>query len=389
LKLLYLYQYYITNEQPGGTRAYEFSKFLAEKKIKVDVITGKKIKNKDNINENLTIHTTNTDYANNMPSWRRIYSFFHYIIKATIKGLSVNKTDIIYATSTPLTIGFPAVILSKLKRTKLIFEVRDVWPDVPIELGYLKNRLLIKFLKTFEMWVYNNSSHIIVLSGGMYENLLKKGVPKEKMTIIENISNLYLFDQIQETNKPGILENQFVCIHPGTMGPVNGLDFIIDTAKILNDLDSKISFLLIGRGKKKDHLQNRVTSENITNVIFQDTMPKEEVVKLIKSSDAGIMCVDNRYKILEDNSANKFFDYLAAGLPVLINYGGWQKDVIEEYGCGISAEKPELMAQAILELKNNSGKRSSMAKASRKLAEEKYSDLIAKDKLLNVLKDHA
>jgi glycosyltransferase involved in cell wall biosynthesis len=353
LKILYLYQYFITNEQPGGTRAFEFTRFLTENNHKVDVITGKNIKLNE-LNEKLNIHTTNTEYTNNMSSLRRIYAFFHYIIKATFKALSIKEIDLIFATSTPLTIGLPAVILSKLKRKKLIFEVRDVWPDVPIELGYIKNKLIIKILKLFEMWIYKNSSHIIVLSSGMYENLRKKGVSPEKMTIIENISNLYLFDQIKDKNKPENLKNKFICIHPGTMGPVNGLDFILDTANILKHIDNEIVFLLIGKGKKKESLQNRVKKEEITNVIFQEIMPKKDVVKLIKSSDIGIMCVDNSYKILEDNSANKFFDFLAAGLPVLINYEGWQKEAIETNECGYSCLTPQEMADKILSIKKDS-----------------------------------
>jgi glycosyltransferase involved in cell wall biosynthesis len=384
MRIAYLYQYYTTNEQPGGTRAFEFTRFLAENNFRVDVISGKNIKLKEP-KENLNIYTTNTDYTNNMPALRRIYAFFHYVIKATFKGLLIKQVDLIFATSTPLTIGIPAVVLSKLKGKKLIFEVRDVWPDVPIELGYIKNKFMIKILKLFETWIYKNSSHIIVLSSGMYENLRKKGVSAEKMTIIENISNLYLFDQIKDTNKPENLINKFICIHPGTMGPVNGLDFILDTAKIIKNLDTEIVFLLIGKGKKKESLQNRVTKEEITNVIFQDIMPKKDVVKLIKSSNIGIMCVDNSYKILEDNSANKFFDFLAAGLPVLINYRGWQKEAIETNECGYSCLTPQEMADKILCIKKEPSKQVAMAINSRKLAENRYSDIKAKEKLLKVI----
>jgi len=325
MKVLYLHQYYKTNHSVGGTRSYEFAKYLTENNIKVNVITGTEIDEKHNEQNNLYVYSTSTKYNNKMSKWRRILAFLEYDIKALFKGLRIKDIDIVFATSTPLTIGLPAVLISKLRKKKLIFEVRDVWPDVPIELGYIKNRLIIKLLRSFELWIYNNSEHIIVLSEGMYNSLISKGVNKSKITVIENLSNLYLYDQLKENNKPEYIKDRFVCIHPGTMGHVNGLDFILDVAKCILELDEDIIFLLIGDGKKKEHLKKRVKKEKITNVIIKDPIPKKEIVKIIKSSDIGIMCIDNKYKILEDNSANKFFDFLAAGLPVLINYEGGKK----------------------------------------------------------------
>lgn len=385
MKMLYLHQYFKTNSSAGGTRSYEFAKFLSQNDIKVNVITGTEIDKKYSEESDLYVHSTNTKYSNKMSKWRRIVAFLVYNIKALFKGLRTKDIDIVFATSTPLTIGLPAVLISKIKRKKLIFEVRDVWPDVPIELGYIRNKLIIKFLKVFELWIYNNSEHIIVLSEGMYNNLISKGINKEKISIIENMANLYLYDEIKETSRPSCLEDKFVCIHPGTMGHVNGLDFILDVAKYILKIDKDIVFLLIGEGKKKEHLKRRVKEENITNVIIKDALPKKEIVKIIKSSDIGIMCVDNKNKILEDNSANKFFDFLAAGLPILINYEGWQKKVIEKYNCGKSELKPEELANTIVKLKNNIELRKEMGRNSRTLAEDKYSDIIAKQKLLNII----
>ena len=387
MKILYLHQYFKTNSSAGGTRSYEFAKYLSENGINVTVITGTKLEKEYNEKKNLCVYSTYTEYSNNMSKWKRILAFLDYNIKAFLKGLKIKDIDIVFATSTPLTIGLPAVLISKIKHNKLIFEVRDVWPDVPIELGYIKNKLIIKLLKVFELWIYKNSEHIIVLSEGMYNNLINKGINKNKITIIENMANLYLYDGIKEVHKDSYLKDKFVCIHPGTMGHVNGLDFILDVAKHTLKIDEDIVFLLIGDGKRKEHLKKRVKEENLTNVIIKDSLPKKEIVKIIKASDIGIMCVDNKYKILEDNSANKFFDFLAAGLPVLINYEGWQKKVLEKYNCGKSDLKPEGMASTIIKLKKDNEHRKKMGKNSRILAENKYSDIIAKHKLLSIIKN--
>jgi len=399
MKMLYLHQYFKTNQSSGGTRSYEFAKFLGDQGIDVHVITG--IPSEPLDHENIKVTSTGTAYNNKMSKSRRILSFLDYNRKAFFKGWKDKEASIIFATSTPLTIGLPAVLLAKMRKKKLIFEVRDVWPDVPIALGYINNKLLIKFLRIFEKWIYNNAAHIIVLSDGMHQNLINKGVPKEKLTTIENMANLYLYDEAREKKEspsPKDHENPeiegkyqsgeekiFTCIHPGTMGHVNGLDFVLDAAKITLSKDPEIHYLLIGDGKQKDHLKNRVQKEKIVNVTIEDAKPKAEVVENILSADVGLMCVDNQYKILEDNSANKFFDFLAAGLPVLINYGGWQKRAIEENHCGKATLTPEDMAEEILSLKKDSKRLQTMAKNARALAEEKYSDNIAKEKLLQII----
>ncbi len=385
MKILYLHQYYKTNTSGGGTRSFEFASYLSENGMKIQVITGTELDRVYYEKDDIYVYSTSTKYNNKMSKWRRILAFADYNIKALIKGINTKQVDIIFATSTPLTIGFPAVLLAKLKRIKLIFEVRDVWPDIPIELGYIKNKYIIRILKAYELWIYSNSKHIIVLSKGMYDNLVSKGINSKKITIIENMANLYMFNQNRVTKREFEIEDKFVCIHPGTMGHVNGLDFLLDVAKIILEKDNEIVFLLIGEGNQKVRLKKRVEKEQLTNVMIKDSLPKTQIVDVIKYSDVGIMCVDNNYKILEDNSANKFFDFLSAGLPILINYAGWQKEEIELNNCGKSALEPSTMASLILELKSNQVLRKVFSENSRSLAETKYSDTIAKKKLLEVI----
>lgn len=381
MKVVYLHQYFKTNASAGGTRSYEFSMHLLEQGIDVNIITGMKADPEEEDLKN-KVFSTGTRYHNTMSKWRRIFAFLEYNLKAVSMGKKIRDGDLIFATSTPLTIGLPGVWLSKKLKKPLVFEVRDVWPDVPVELGYIKNPLLIKVLKKFELWIYNNAEHVIVLSEGMKKNLLKKGVVGKKLTVIENMANLSLYENYRD-EKP---KDTFTCIHPGTMGHVNGLDFVLDAAKILMEKDSEIRIDLIGEGKEKNRLRQRVEAEGITNVSIRDAMPKKEVVRQIQKAHVGIMCVDNRYPILEDNSANKFFDFLAAGLPIMINYKGWQKEALEEHRCGGAYLTPGEMAEGILELKGNPELQKNLGENSRKLAEEAYSDLLAKEKFEAVIR---
>ncbi len=364
MRIIYIHQYFKPNE---GVRSFEFIKHLTAKGHKVCVITAESIPEGFSM-ENLEVVSTNTKYSNHMSKMQRIMSFAKFMVKGTLKGLRVKKPDVVYATSTPLTVGFPAVIIKKLKRCKMVFEVRDVWPDIPIEMGFITSKPVIAILKFGERLIYKNAAHIIPLSKGMYENILRKGVPEEKLTTIENIANLYLYsdiDTITENRK----KEPFLCIHPGTMGIVNGLDFVLDTAKLVAEKDSDIRFLLVGEGNRKEALKKRVIEEHITNVDIRDGVPKREVASLTERASVGFMCVDTKYKILEDNSANKFFDFLAAGLPTVINYGGWQKEVLEKQQCGFSELTPEKMAERILWIKNNPDIAEAYAKNCKKTAE--------------------
>lgn len=388
MKIIYLHQYFKSNKSSGSTRSYEFSKALANKGNEVNIITGSEIDEYD-LGENIKIYSTKTQYSNNMNFTRRIMAFIDYIFKSVLIGIKIKDVDVIFATSTPLTIGIPGYILSKFKKAKLIFEVRDVWPDIPIELGFIKNKLVIKLLKKLELFIYKNSDQIITLSPGMYNNLLNKGISESKLSVIPNIANIPLYDSVKEDKnliKKNLgLENKFVCIHPGTMGFVNGLDNILDVAKKVYEIDKDIVFILVGEGKEKNKLIEKKENEKIENVFILDPMPKQDVVNLIKSSDIGIMSVIN-YKILEDNSANKFFDFLAAGLPIMINYKGWQGKELNDYNCGYSCEYTDTsdMALKIIELKNNEELFNEMKINSKKLANQKYSLEVSLEKLYEV-----
>lgn len=379
MKVLYFHQHFKTNS--GGTRSYEFSKYLVNKGHNVTMVTGNKVDNK--IVDGIQVISTKTKYKQQFSFFRRILSFIHFMIKSAFIGLKQKSPDIIFATSTPLTIGFPALVVSKLKKKKFVFEVRDVWPDVPIELGVINSTILKKILYFFEKLIYNNASHIIVLSDGMRNNLLRKGIPSEKITVITNLSMNDHYDSIKSKERTKY-KDKLVCIHPGTMGVVNGLDFILDVAEQYPDED--IVYLLIGEGNQKQKLIDRINKNKIKNVIIEDAVPKNDVIKKVKESDIGIMTVAD-YSILQDNSANKFFDYLAAGIPVLINYGGWQKEVLElnNAGKGFDYNETEEFYNCLINFKNNKQLLSEYGNNAKSLALTKYDSQILAKKFEEVL----
>ena len=387
MKIIYLHQYFKTNEENGGTRSYEFAKRLVSEGHEVIMITGELVK-VDNL-EGIKIISTKSKIQNNMGYIQRIKSFADYIVKSIYYGLKIKNVDLIFVTSTPLTIAIPGIILKKIKKAKFVFEVRDVWPDAPIELGFIKNSFIKKFLILLEKRSYIEANHIIALSEGMKNNILRKGVIASKVSVITNMCNLELYNSININSnvvkKEYGLENKFICIHPGTMGFVNGLEYVLKLAEITKE-EEDIVYLLIGEGKEKDKLIQLKEEKNLKNVIIRDGLPKKDIIKLIKASDIGIMCVSN-YKILEDNSANKFFDFLAAKLPVFINYKGWQSEVLANNNAGFSFEYDDLqtVTDTLININKDKKLHRVISENSGELASE-FSVESSFDKLNNIIK---
>lgn len=333
MNILYLHQHF--QKKTGATRSYELSKYFLRHGHHVTLITG--TGKSEQTEDGLKVLSTATNYSQKMSKGRRILAFGHFMLGSFWKGLTGKKMDIIYATSTPLTVGLVGLLLSKVKRIPLVFEVRDVWPDVPVKLGYITNPLLIRALTLIEKMIYNGASEIIALSPAMKARIVSKGIGAEKITVIENMANIEWVAAIEaRPPKDEVLHqwmtNRFVIVHPGTMGEVNGLQHLLAVASDMKDF-TPVGFLLIGEGSEKAALEQQVETLQLENVKIVDSMSKEELFSLMKQCNMGAMSVKNE-RILWDNSANKFFDFLAIGLPVVLNYQGWQHTILQDSGAG-------------------------------------------------------
>lgn len=341
MKLIYLHQYFVFPETSGGTRSYDLSKEFVKKGIEVTVITSSAgINNIDPTKrwtylerEGIKLWVVKNEYNHKMSIHRRILSFLQFVYFSSVKCVSL-KTDAVLATSTPLTIAIPAIIKKWVSRTPFIFEVRDVWPEGPIQQGYVKNKFLIWFLRKIEKFIYNRAAYVVPLSVGMKRDILTR-VPVKNMEVIPNISELSRFENIKECKLDFDFTGKKVILYAGTLGPVNDIMYVAKLAKKTISLSPEICFLIIGRGKQKEEIVNYCKENYILNknIFFLDPIPKDSLPYVYSKVTMGSSFVWD-YKIKWDNSANKFFDTLAAGRPILINYQGWQADVIRENQCG-------------------------------------------------------
>lgn len=349
MKIIYLHQYFNTPEMSGGTRSYEMARRLVAAGHEVHMITSwvKDTDKKDWFNENIdgiNVHWYPNPYNNKMSFKSRIQAFFRFAYAAMNK-VSKIPADIVFATSTPLTIAIPAILGARKRKIPMVFEVRDLWPEVPIAMGILNKPYQIFLAKRLERWAYRNSSHIVALSPGMKSGILNTGYVENKISVIPNSSDNSLFEVNREDFEKFRLENTWlphgkIIIYTGTFGLVNNVGVTINLAKELKKRNSDIKILLIGDGLEYEKVYQRAADEGVLNqyLYIRKQVPKNEIPFFLKYAVmASSFAID--LPAIQANSANKFFDALAAAKPILINYGGWQKDILEQNKCGIVAWK--------------------------------------------------
>jgi glycosyltransferase involved in cell wall biosynthesis len=385
MHILYIHQHFSTTAGSSGTRSYEFARRWVQAGHKVTLITGcydiggmkasGRLFQQCNI-EGINLIVVRAGYSNKQSFLRRIMSFLGFCLLSIYAGLRVKNVDVIYATSTPLTVGISAIVLSLLKRVGYVFEVRDQWPEVPIQLGIIKNKVLIKLLLGLERVIYKYSSAIVALSPGMAEGIRNVLTVPRSVVVIPNSCDLSLFetyDDGQVIRQRYGWDNKLVFMHFGAMGKANGLGFVIEAAQRLKH-NADIHFVLLGDGNEKQSLIQRTKQLGLSNVEIIDSMPKNTLAGFVAACDVSMVIFAN-YPILENNSANKFFDSLSAGKPVLLNYSGWQRKILEDNNAGLGCDlcNIEQFVEKVLYFSSNRGLLRDMGQNARQIAREDFS----------------
>lgn len=348
----------------GSTRSFEFCRRLVERGHEVHVVTtsrdkpGKKERWKVTRNAGVIVHWVPVHYNNNMKFFSRMKAFISFSILAFFR-LILLKPNLCFATSTPLTIAIPAILGRLFMRVPYIFEVRDLWPKVPIALGIIRQPILKVLAISLEWLAYRYSAHVIALSPGMAEGVKArcKKVAK-RVTVIPNSSNIELFQITKPKIRSSINSSQILSffhgrkfiLYPGTLGKVNDIPYLVALASELSRLDCGISIVVVGDGAKKGEAISLSKNLGIfdNQIFFLPSMSKLEM-PYIFSLASVVISTTLPLEPLYANSANKFFDTLAAGKPICINYGGWQADLIHKHSIGVvlSREKSHAANQLV------------------------------------------
>ena len=396
MKILYIHQYFNTPRESGGTRSYWISQELLKRGHQVTMITTARKGRMPGEQEIDGIHviSVKNEYSNYMSAPRKVWSFVNFIRLAIKEAGKVNNVDIVYATSTPLTVGYIALQLKKKKGWRYVFEVRDLWPEFPIQIGAIKNKWVIKYLRGLEKQIYERSEHVVALSPGMKDGVIETGIPENKVSMIPNMSKpdkFYPHEPNQEIVKQfGIDLSKFNVIHFGAMGKANGLQYIIEAAKILKESGNHtIQFLFLGLGATEPKLKDMVEKYGLKNVSFLGNHKMEVLSEVVNCCQASIISFLN-LPILRTNSPNKLFDSLSAGKPIIVNSAGWTKDIAEKEDCGffVDPEKPSELAAKLEFFKDQKDILERWGKNARKLSVEVYDKDILSAQVADVLEKY-
>jgi len=358
-----MHQYFGTRASTTGTRSYEFSKFLLRRGHRVTMLTSGR-DNVDGFNcrsgqgfarfetDGIEVIAINAAYNNphkgtGMNGAKRMLHFLDFARLAARVGRQLQRPDVVFATSTPLTIGLPGIRLARHFSVPFVFEVRDLWPDALINVGALKNPVVIWWLRRTERRLYH--------------------------------ADLDLFrpdiDGSAERARLG-LGDRFSAIYFGAMGRANGLDYVIEAARELQQrARDHIVFVLHGDGGMRPQLEELARRHELRNVVFSNLVPDKAAVARIVAGCNACMTIYAATDKEQTWSPNKMFDALAAGKPVLINVPGWLGETIQENRAGrsLDPQRPAALAETVEELAARPGLCAEMGRNARNLAEAQFS----------------
>jgi len=392
MHILYIHQYFVTPRQQGGTRSYELSRYLIGKGHHVTMITSGlqnpefPVKKGERVTEyetdGIRVLAVRAGYndaraGTGKAGWRRMLSFHVFARAAGKVGKRVANPDIVFATHTPLTVGFAGMALKRHFGIPFVFEVRDLWPEGMVNIGTLRNPFAIAYLRWMSRTFYHTADHISAASPGMRDGIMRYGIGAGKITVITNASDLELFhpgkDGVAERKRLG-LGDRFAAIYFGAMGQANGLDYVLEAAAELKLRGRQdIVLVLHGEGGCKADLKRRAQEDGLNNVVFSDPVPeKAQMAAIVGGCDACLTI----YEACKETSwsPNKFFDSLAAGKPVIVNVPGWLGDTVRNGACGLQTDpaNPLTLANALENLADDSEFRDLCGKNARRLAEDEF-----------------
>lgn len=369
MHILLIHQFYLPDGAAGGSRWNETSRLWAAEGHQITVIagmvdysTGQKFAHcqghfvvEEQPASGIRVVRTHVSTLYNRDWWGRLWAYFTFLASGLWAGLfrANERYDIVIVTSPPLLIGLLGWGLARLRRVPLVLEIRDLWPDAPMQLGILTNPLLVRLACWLEAWLYRHAQHIVVLTQGYKDVLIRqKNVDTERLTVIPNAADFDMTDLVARSfdrnafRQQHQMNNGFWIVYAGAHGLVNRLMTVLDAAEKLANTPAQ--FLLIGDGAQKQALVAAATRRGLTNIRFLDKRPKREILPFLLAADAGLTTAP-QLPIFHNVLTNKLFDYFSCRLPVLTMIDGESRRLIEsaEAGLYVEPENVDALIRAI------------------------------------------
>lgn len=387
MRVLYFHQYFTTPLGSGGTRSYEMARRLKAKGHEVLVVCGSEVRavtgltgpyikgQRRGIVDGIEVIEFDLRYANKDHLLKRAWIFLRFA-KRCVRVALREHYDVLFATTTPLTVALPALAGRWLRGKPFVFEVRDLWPELPKAMGVITNPLVLWAMSLLEWAAYRSAHRCIGLAPGIVEGITRRGVPRARIAMLPNGCDVELFDDSVQPWRPAqVPHGNLLAVFAGAHGKANGLEAVVDAARELQCRGrTDITLLLVGEGMFKPNLEARAAELGLTNLVFHPSVPKPLLASLMKTTDVGLQILANVPAFYFGTSPNKFFDYLAAGCPVLVNYPGWMATIVTDHDCGfaVQPENAQAFADALERAASDRGALNRMRINARTLAKNDF-----------------
>ncbi len=368
MKILLINQAFVSPDEPGHTRHFEFAQFLKSLGHELVIVasdlnyqTGLKTVSHKGISIEQNINGIRVIRAYIVPALHRSYfwriiSFFSFMFSSIWVALKVKDVDLVMGTSPPIFQAVSAWFVAFLRRKPFLLEIRDLWPEFIVSMGVFKNPLLIRMARWLEKFLYARATHILVNSPAYAEYIQQKNVLAHKISYIPYGTDIEMFSPQksgQAIRDRYDLNDKFIVLYAGALGQANDIYTIINAANLLKN-EPNILFVLFGDGKEKTNLINEAMRLGLTNIRFAGVTPKKEMPEVLAAADVCLAILQD-VAMFRTTYPNKVFDYMAAGKATVLVIDGVIRHVIEEADGGVFVQPGDAaaLAKTVLHLSQN------------------------------------
>lgn len=336
MNVVILHQHFKAPDRGGAIRSYYLARALVVAGCHVTVLTGHNGSYLKECLNGIDVHWLPVAYDNRFGFAARAWSFLRYVFEVGRRRHLVQHADLCYAISVPLTTGIAAMRIRRRYKIPYIFEVGDLWPDAPIKLGFIRSPLMQRTLHALERKIYAKASAIVALSPPI-RTAIEGRVKDRPIHLIPNMADTRYYYPAEKD--PAIarefgVSDGFVVSYMGALGYANGLDYVLRCATSCRECQMPVTFLICGEGAESEDLREKAQAASLDNVKFIPFQNRAGIRKIMNITDA-IFVSYRPVPILETGSPNKYFDGLAAGKLIVVNFGGWIREEAEAESCGI------------------------------------------------------
>jgi len=383
---LLIHQAFAGPGDPGGTRHFEVAKVLSGEGHRFTIVTG----SINYLTGERRVVTGVNEGAEGRPrvvtAWVpstlhrsfvwRVLAFLVFSISSFVRALCVRDVDVVLGTSPPIFQAASAWAVALLKRVPFVLEVRDLWPEFAVDMGVLRNPVLIWLARRLENFLYSRATVIVVNSPAYRTYLVGRGVNGDRVFVVPNGVDVTMFDPdmdpMEGRSLLGLDSDAFVVMYAGALGMANDIGTILRAAEILEDLPN-IRFVLAGDGKERANLEKSAEDSGLENVYFPGSFPKSEIPRLLAAADVCVATLMN-IPMFATTYPNKVFDYMAAGRPTVLGIDGVIREVVEAANGGIFVPPGdgEALADAVRTLAADPEKTREYGRSARGYVERRF-----------------